>query len=60
MKLINVKNRKVIQISETKQISVGTVLNVIAIMATLMLFYMLLTGSNPIDDMYKLIDSSTK
>lgn len=60
MKLINVKNRKVIQITETEQIPVSTVFGVIAIMATLMLFYMLLTGSNPIDDMYKVIDSSTK
>lgn len=60
MKLINVKNRKVIKITETEQIPVSTVLGVIAIMATLLLVYMLLTGSNPIDDMYKVIDSSTK
>lgn len=60
MKLINVKNRKVIQLTETKQIPVNVVLGMIAILASLLLFYMLLTGSNPIDDMFKLIDSSTK
>lgn len=56
MKMINVKNRNVILIP----IEVIILIGAIAIMASLLLFYMLLTGSNPIDDMYKIIDSSTK
>lgn len=60
MKIINVKDRKVIHITETKQIPVDVVLGIIAILASLLLFYMLMTGSNPIEDLYEIIDSQSK
>ena len=60
IKIINIKNRKVIQVNETKQISVDVVLVIIAILASFLLFYILMTGNNLIEDLYEIIDSSSK
>ena len=56
MKIINVKERKVIQITKAKQIPVSIIIGFIAILASLLLCYMLLTKSNPITDLIKIGD----
>ena len=60
MKIINIKDRRVIQISETKQIPVNIVLGVVALLASLILFYILLTGKDPITKLYEIVNTSSK